>query len=168
MRAPDAHGAVPHGNSFIPASGPTESPWLKILSACLKWSGAVLALSAIAGLIAGGPATLLSVLFGGGVVMLFFGISLAVGHAMGEKNPSGAIGAFIGVYVVKVVGFGGVMLALGAPPWLDRTWFFGAAVATVLVWQFAEVVAFSRLRLQLFSEGTNPATPIAGEEDARG
>lgn len=164
MRAPDANGAVPHGRSSIPLSGPTASPWLKILAACLRWSAPVLAVTALAALVAAGPPASLSVLFGGVVVVLFFGISLVVGHLMGEKNPSGAIGAFIGMYVVKVAGFGGVMLALGAPAWLDRIWFFAAAVGTVVTWQAAEVFAFSRLRLQLFNDPTAGQGAAAGRE----
>ncbi len=37
--------------------------------------------------------------------MLFFGISLLVGHFVGRNNPSGAIGIFVATYFIKVVGF---------------------------------------------------------------
>jgi ATP synthase protein I len=89
--------------------------------------------------------------------MVFFGISLLIGHYVGRSNPSGAIGAFLAAYVVKVVGFGAIVFILGAPAWLDRMWFFVAAVAGVVIWQGAEVFAFSRIRHQLYADPADDA-----------
>jgi len=62
------------------------------------------------------------------------------------------IGAFIATYIIKVVGFGAALFVIGTPDWLERTWFFIAAVAAVVVWQAAEVFAFSRTRHQLYAD----------------
>ncbi|EMY34649.1 hypothetical protein D477_008338 [Arthrobacter crystallopoietes BAB-32] len=94
----------------------------------------------------------MSALLGAALVVVFFGISLLVGHVVGQRNPSGAIGAFIATYILKVVGFGAALFLIGTPEWLDTTWFFIAAVAAVVVWQVAEVHAFSRVRYQIYDD----------------
>jgi ATP synthase protein I len=136
----------------VGVSGPTSSPWLRILGYCSASAGiVVLILCAVAALVVGGAAAL-SAAFGAVVVVLFFALSLLVGHYVGRKNPSGAIGVFLVTYLVKVVGFAVVLYFIGTPSWLDGTWFFITAVATVLVWQATEVFAFARLRFQLFND----------------
>ncbi len=119
-------------------------------------SGAALVLAAVAAWLLTGPAASGSALFGGVLVIAFFGVSLLLGHFVGRKNPSGALGVFVVTYVIKVVGFAVALFAVGQPAWLAGAWFFGAAVGTVLVWQVAEIVAFSRTRYLLYgsdSEG---------------
>ncbi|KRF05677.1 ATP synthase [Arthrobacter sp. Soil782] len=132
-------------------SGPTESLWLRILLRCLAVTGAVLAITtAIAFAINGGSGAA-SVLFGYAVVALFFGLSLLIGHFVGRSNPSGALGIFMVTYAIKVVGFAAVLFFVGVPPWLERTWFFGAAVGAVVLWQIVEVTVFAKARHQLYN-----------------
>ncbi|GAB3525737.1 hypothetical protein [Arthrobacter monumenti] len=153
MTASNADGGTdPAPAPAVKASGPTSSPWLKILGVSASASAIVLLVGAAAAwLLTGGNAALSAVL-GGGLVIVFFGLSLLVGHFVGRSNPSGAIGMFVVTYVVKVVGFAVVLFALGRPQWLDGTWFFAAAVATVLVWQIAEIAAFSKTRYLLYGD----------------
>jgi ATP synthase protein I len=155
-----ANGADPN---LVPASGATESPWLGILARSAAAAGAVALVLAAAAFLATSPEAGLSVLFGAVLVMAFFGISLLIGHFTGRTNPSGALGLFIVTYAIKVVGFAAVLFLLGTPDWLDRTWFFTGALATVLVWQAAEVFAFSRLRTPLYA-GTGAATDSAAAD----
>ncbi|WP_434993834.1 hypothetical protein [Arthrobacter sp. Ld5] len=150
--------------SFPPASGPTESPWLGILGRSAAGGAATAVLLAAVALLAASPAAGLSVLFGAALVMVFFGVSLLIGHFTGRTNPSGALGLFAVTYAIKVVGFAAVLFLFGTPDWLDRTWFFWGALATVLVWQVAEVLAFSRLRTPLYGDAPgatagSPAPP---------
>jgi ATP synthase protein I len=137
---------------WIPAAEPTASPWLRMLLSCLTVTGILVVLLAAAAAVFAGWSGALSALFGAAVVVAFFSLSLLVGHFVGRRNPSGAIGAFMFTYLVKVVGFAALLIFLGAPAWLDRTWFFVTAVAGVLVWQATEVIVFSRTRHQLFSD----------------
>ncbi len=133
-------------------SGPTASPWLDILRKCLLVTGAAAVLvSAAAGLTAGGGGAF-SAAFGYAVVAAFFGISLLIGHFAGKTNPSGALGLFAVTYAIKVVGFAAVLFLLGTPPWLESTWFFGAAVGSVVLWQIVEVYVFSKARHQLYND----------------
>ncbi len=148
------------------ASTPTPSPWLGILARSALAGGATgVVLAAVAALIAT-PSAALSVLFGSALVIVFFGISLLIGHYAGASNPSGALGLFILTYAVKVVGFGAVLFLFGTPRWLDGIWFFVSAVSTVIVWQIAEVVAFSRIRTLLYDETAPATTPILSSDDA--
>ncbi len=161
MTSPAADGAQRSGHADG-VSGPTSSPWLRILGVCLRYTAAVLVLLVAGGIFTGGVAGMFSVVYGAGIVVLFFGISLLIGHYVGKTNPSGAIGLFMAAYVLKVVGFAVALFMSGTPEWLDRTWFFAAAVAVVIVWQTAEVVAFSKTRHLLYEP--SPAPEASGEQ----
>ncbi|WP_394938674.1 hypothetical protein [Psychromicrobium sp. YIM B11713] len=142
--------------ALVESSGPTESPWLRILIQCLIWTGSAVVLIAVISLFPAGESGLLSAIFGGGIVVVFFSISLLIGHFIGRKNPTGALSAFAVGYVVKFVGFAALFIILGAPDWLNRLWFFVAALASVVIWQAVEVVVFSRTRQQIFSDSGEP------------
>lgn len=137
------------------ASGPTSSPWLKILGVSCAVSVVLLVLLGISAAVFSGVEAAVSALFGGALVILFFGISLLIGHFVGRSNPSGAMGVFVVVYGIKVIGFAGALFALGRPEWLDATWFFASAVATVVLWQIAEVLAFSRTRHLIYDDAAS-------------
>ncbi|WP_323958766.1 hypothetical protein [Arthrobacter sp. JZ12] len=137
---------------FGGASGPTVSLWLRILVRCAVATGAAAVMMTAAAFLAADGGAAASVLAGWGLVALFFGISLLIGHFVGRDNPSGALGVFLITYVIKVVGFAAVLFLLGTPPWLDRVWFFSTAVATVVIWQIVEVAVFARARHQLYND----------------
>jgi ATP synthase protein I len=140
------------GNGSVGVSGPTQSLWLRLLALSSAAGGAAVILSGVPALVLNGPEGVLSSTFGGLLVMVFFAISLLVGHFMGRNNPSGAIGMFVATYFVKVVGFAVVLFLLGAPAWLHGRWFVIGAVATVVFWQGAEIYGFSKARLQIYND----------------
>lgn len=150
--------ATGSGNVFR-ASGETSGPWLAILRRCSIVCGVALLALAVVGLVVAGMPAAGSALLGGVLVVVFFGISLLIGHLVGRRNPSAALGAFMAGYAVKVVVLGVLAFGLGAPAWLDGTWFLIAVVASVILWQVAELHAFSRLRFQLYAD---PETPPGG------
>jgi len=138
-----------------------SSLWLRLLA--LSTTAAVLALAVtavIAAAMNGGQGAL-SVAFGGALVIVFFAISLLIGHFVGRNNPSGAVGLFVATYFVKVVGFAVILFVFGAPEWLHGRWFLIAAVVTVVVWQAAEIIGFSKARLQIY----NDPSPREGGQD---
>jgi ATP synthase protein I len=94
----------------------------------------------------------LSAAFGAALVMLFFAISLLIGHFVGRNNPSGAVGLFVATYFVKVVGFAVVLFVIGTPAWLHGRWFIIGAVVAVVLWQAAEIHGFSKARLQIYND----------------
>lgn len=160
MPRPDEPATGPDQANIVPASGATASPWLGILARSAAAGGAIAVVLAVVATVATSPAAGLSVLSGAALVIAFFGISLLIGHYAGRTNPSGALGLFAVTYAIKVVGFAAVLFFLGTPGWLDRTWFFSGALATVIAWQVAEVVAFSRLRTPLYGDGEEPGSRV--------
>ena len=108
-----------------------------------------------------GAAGTVSSVLGGLLVMLFFAISLLVGHFVGRNNPSGAIGMFVATYFIKVVGFAAVLFVVGAPQWLHGLWFAAGAVAAVVLWQAAEIYGFSKARLQIYNDPQTKDAPNA-------
>ncbi|GAB3283934.1 hypothetical protein GCM10027449_27460 [Sinomonas notoginsengisoli] len=158
------------GRPRVGGSGGGRTPWLGLAATSSAASAAGAILLAIAGLVASGPGAAGSVLFAAGIVIAFFALSLIAGHFAGRNNPSGAIGVFAVVYVLKVVGFAALLLWLGKPAWVAGPWFGAAGIATVVIWQTVEVLAFSRLRLQIFDDvpptgsGRSDAAPSSGQE----
>ncbi|SED93346.1 ATP synthase protein I [Arthrobacter alpinus] len=151
----------------LTASGPTASPSWNILKKCLLVAGAAVVIMVVLAFIFTDVQGVLSVLFGALLVIVFFGLSLLVGHIVGKKMPSAVMGVFVMTYFVKVVGFAAVLYAMGTPGWLNKPWFAGAAVATVLLWQATEVVNFTKQRFLVFDESAAQA-PTAGGTAADG
>jgi ATP synthase protein I len=149
------------GNGKVGASGPTRSLWLHLLKLSSIASAAGLLLCAAAAVLLDGAEAALSSTSGGLLVMLFFGISLLVGHFVGRSNPSGAIGMFVATYFIKVVGFAIILFVVGAPEWLNGRWFVAGAVTAVVLWQAAELYGFSKARLQLYNDPENKENPNA-------
>jgi len=147
-------------STLLTVSEATTSPWLGILARSAAAGGAIALVLALAASVATSRSAGLSVLSAAALVIAFFGISLLIGHFTGRTNPSGALGLFAVTYAIKVVGFAAVLFLLGTPGWLDRTWFFTGALATVIAWQVAEVLAFSRVRTPLYDDGA-PASSSA-------
>lgn len=140
------------GSGRVGASGPTASLWLHLLKLSLLASAAGLVACTGAAWLLAGPQAALSGAAGGLLVMLFFGISLLAGHVVGRNNPSGAIGIFVAMYFVKVVGFAVVLFAVGRPDWLVGAWFVAGAVTAVILWQSAEMFGFSKARIQIYND----------------
>lgn len=148
----DADPGPASGTGPVGVSGPTKSLWLRLLAMSSAVAGGALVLAGIAAFLFNGASGVLSCVFGGVLVMAFFAISLAVGHIAGRNNPSGAIGLFVAIYFVKVVGFAIVLFAIGQPEWLHGRWFLIGAVVTVVFWQAAEIYGFSKARLQIYND----------------
>lgn len=142
----------------ITASGPSASPSWNILTKCLLVGVPGLVVMVVLALIFTDTHGVLSVLFGSLLVMAFFGLSLLVGHIFSKRMPTAVMGVFVMTYFVKVVGFAAVLFALGTPTWLNKPWFAGAAVASVLLWQATEVIVFSKQRFLVFNEDVSGTT----------
>ncbi len=157
----NAESGPASGNGRVGASGPTPSLWLNLLKRSSLAAAAGLVLCGVAAAILEGPGGALSSTAGGLLVMLFFGISLLVGHFVGRNNPSGAIGMFVATYFVKVVGFAIILFVVGAPEWLHSRWFVAGAVTAVVLWQAAEIYGFSKARLQIYNDPEPKENPDA-------
>ena len=142
---------------YLTPSGPTTAPWLGILGRAVAVTGGAALLAATAAAVFTGLEAAASSVLGWFLIAAFFGISLLVGHFVGRKNPSGAIGMFVVTYAIKIVGFAVILFGLGTPVWLHREWFALTTVGAVVLWQATEIRAFARTRLLIFNETTEPA-----------
>jgi len=157
----NAETGRPSGKRGVGVSGATTNLWLRLLYFSVVAALAATAVTCvIAALVADGQSAL-SAALGAMLVMLFFGISLLIGHFVGRNNPSGAIGLFVATYFIKVIGFAVVLFVLGKPDWLHGRWFLIGAVVSVVFWQAAEIYAFSKARLQIYND---PAEPKGGPD----
>ncbi|RKW71852.1 hypothetical protein [Galactobacter caseinivorans] len=134
------------------ASDEDKTPWMSILLWCMGLTGAAIVVTALLGLLVAQRPGLLSVLAVGVVVVVFFGLSLLVGHLVGQRAPNAQLAAFMLMYIVKVIGFGAFLLVPHDPFWFNGTWVTIGAVVSVLVWQGVEMYRFSRVRMRIFSE----------------
>ncbi|MGX9900473.1 hypothetical protein ACW0JT_12235 [Arthrobacter sp. SA17] len=150
------------GTAAVGVSGPGKSLWLGLLVLSSVAAGAAVLLTSLIALAFNGSNALLSSSFGGALVMLFFAISLLIGHFVGRTNPSGAVGLFVATYFVKVVGFAVVLFVVGEPEWLHERWFLIGAVVAVVIWQAAEIRGFSKARLQIYND---PISTQGGSDD---
>ena len=140
------------GKRGVGPVGKPSSLWLRLLLLSAASAVAATAVTCVIAAFMNGGQGALSAAFGAVLVMLFFGISLLIGHFVGRNNPSGAVGLFVATYFIKVVGFAVVLFVLGAPEWLHGRWFLIGAVVSVVFWQAAEIYGFSRARLQIFND----------------
>lgn len=161
------HGSVTGNGHVSGASGETPGPWLAILRRSAAVSGVGIAALALAGLAVAGMPAAGSALMGGLIVVVFFGISLLLGHVVGRRSPSAALGAFMAGYAVKVLVLGVLAFGFGAPAWLEGVWFLIAVVTTVVLWQAAELHAFSKLRFQLYGDLPTPGASAGGASNER-
>jgi ATP synthase protein I len=148
----NAETGQPSGKRAVGFLSRRSSLWLRLLVLSMLSATAATAVTCIIAAIMNGGQGALSTAFGAALVMLFFGISLLIGHFVGRNNPSGAVGLFVATYFVKVIGFAVVLFAIGAPEWLHGRWFLIGAVVTVVFWQAAEIYGFSKARLQIYND----------------
>ena len=140
------------GKGSVGVSGPTRSLGLGLLGLSSAVAGGALVLTGVVAALLNGWTGVVSSSLGGLLVVIFFAISLLIGHFVGRNNPSGAVGLFVATYFVKVIGFAVVLFVLGAPDWLHGRWFVIGAVVAVVAWQVAEIYGFSKARLQIFND----------------
>jgi ATP synthase protein I len=123
------------GKGSVGVSGPTRSLWLGLLGLSSAVAGGALVLTGVVAALLNGWTGVVSSSLGGLLVVVFFAISLLIGHFVGRNNPSGAVGLFVATYFVKVIGFAVVLF-----------------VVAVVTWQAAEIYGFSKARLQIFND----------------
>ena len=157
----NADSGRPSGKRAVGFVGGQSSLWLRLLALSAAAAAVATAITCVIAAFMNGGQGALSAAFGAALVMLFFGISLLIGHFVGRNNPSGAVGLFVATYFIKVVGFAVVLFVLGAPDWLHARWFLIGAVVTVVFWQAAEIYGFSKARLQIYND---PAEPKGGPD----
>jgi ATP synthase protein I len=117
----------------------------------VRWSLAltsvVAAVAVVLGAVFGGAKGTYGALIGVGVVAVFFGISiLAVGWAA-KISPMAMMVAALGSFVVKIVAFMIVLVAIGhSTAFNGRTLGF-TALACILAWSASQVITSMKLKM---------------------
>ncbi|MFJ4027646.1 hypothetical protein ACIPWF_03130 [Paenarthrobacter sp. NPDC089989] len=148
----NAETGRPSGKRGVGVFGRVSSLWLRLLLLSAVASLGATALCCVIAAVMNGGQGAISAAFGAVLVMVFFAISLLIGHFVGGNNPSGAVGLFVATYFVKVIGFALVLFVIGAPAWLHGRWFLIGAVVSVVFWQAAEIYGFAKSRLQIYND----------------
>ena len=95
----------------------------------------------------GGAKGLYGALIGVAIVTAFFGISVLVVGRAARISPHVMMAAAMISYVVKIIGFAIVMIALGKSTAFNGRMLGFTAIICILAWSAAEVVTAIRLRL---------------------
>ena len=95
----------------------------------------------------GGAKGLYGALIGVAIVTAFFGISVLVVGRAAKISPHVMMAAAMISYVIKIIGFAIVMVALGKSDAFNGRMLGFTALICILAWSAAEVVTAIRLRL---------------------
>ena len=95
----------------------------------------------------GGAKGLYGALIGVGIVTAFFGISVLVVGRAARISPHVMMAAAMISYVVKIIAFAIVMIALGKSTAFDGRMLGFTAIICILAWSAAEVITAIRLKL---------------------
>ena len=95
----------------------------------------------------GGAKGLYGALIGVAIVTAFFGISVLVVGRAAKISPHVMMAAAMISYVIKIIGFAIVMVALGKSAAIDGRMLGFTAIICILAWSAAEVVTAIRLKL---------------------
>lgn len=149
----------------VPASDAPTNPWWRLLGLTAAVSAVAVVATAVIGLLFSGVPALVSAALAGVVVLIFFGISLALAAIVGHLAPRALMASFLMAYIVKVVAFGALLMVPHDPAWFRGAWVTAGAVVAVIVWQGCEMALLSRMRLRIFhdpaSTGTAPSSAAA-------
>jgi ATP synthase protein I len=96
----------------------------------------------------GGLAALLGVV----TTVLFFAGGLYVMKRVTNGNPHTVLAGALAVYLGQIIFLGLVILFLSDAAWLDGQAFGLSVLATALIWQVAQVVAFMRMRKPVYDD----------------
>ncbi|MGO1193754.1 MAG: hypothetical protein ACTMHH_07760 [Nesterenkonia sp.] len=131
---------------------PRATGWRRVLLVTTA-AGAAAALAALAvsTLVSGSPAAASAAVGGGGALAFSF-LSLALIDWADRHAPHLAIPLFMIGFGVKVAVLAVVVLLVRPGDWLDPGWAVGSCVVVVLVWQAAEILSFSKMRISVQPE----------------
>lgn len=120
--------------------------WRRVLLVACAAGLLATALAAGLGWVLDGPAAAGSAAGGGIAVVLLSALTLLIVDLAERHAPSLTIIAFMLGFVVKLVLLGIVLSTVQAPDWVSAAWAGLTALAVVVVWQTAELMAFRRMR----------------------
>lgn len=109
---------------------------------------AALLFSALAAVI-GGASEAASAAAGGSAVLAFSAASLALIDWAERHAPHLAIPLFMLGFGVKVAGLAVALPLVRPGSWLEPAWTIAAGLIVLLVWQTAEILSFTKMRISV-------------------
>jgi ATP synthase protein I len=120
-------------------------------SRVVRWSVAMTSVvAAVAVLICaavGGAKGTYGALIGVGVVTVFFGLSILVVGRAARISPMAMMAAALATFVVKMIAFAIVLVAIGHSTAFNGRMLGFTALACILAWSAAQIVTSMRLKL---------------------
>jgi ATP synthase protein I len=117
----------------------------------VRWSLAltsvVAAVAVVICAVMGGAKGAYGSLIGVGVVAVFFGISILVVGRAAKISPMAMMAAALGSFVVKMIAFAIVLVAIGHSTAFNGRMLGFTALACILAWSFSQVGTALKLRL---------------------
>jgi ATP synthase protein I len=109
----------------------------------VRWSVALTSVVAAGAVVIcalmGGAKGAYGALIGVGVVAVFFGISILVVGRAAKVSPMAMMVAALGSFIIKIVAFMIVLVAIGHSTAFDGRMLGFTAIACILAWSFAQV-----------------------------
>jgi ATP synthase protein I len=120
-------------------------------SRVVRWSvaltGAVAAIAVLICAAVGGAKGVYGALIGVGVVTVFFGLSILVVGRAARVSPMAMMVAALATFIVKMIGFAIVLVAIGRSTAFNGRMLGFTALACILAWSASQVVTSMRLKL---------------------
>jgi ATP synthase protein I len=120
-------------------------------SRVVRWSVALTSVVAAAAVVIcalmGGAKGVYGSLIGVGVVAVFFGLSILVVGRAARISPPAMMIAALATFVVKIVGFMIVLVAIGHSTAFNGRMLGFTALACILAWSAAQVVTAMRMQI---------------------
>ena len=107
---------------------------------------AAVVVTAVATVVSGTDAALSAGLGAGGVIVFSF-FSLALIDWSDRRAPHLSIPLFMVGFGIKVAALAAALPFVPPGGWLQPEWAVGAGVAVLLVWQAAEILSFTKMRI---------------------
>jgi hypothetical protein len=123
-----------------------------------------LALGSLLLLFTGAPEDLWSALLVLGLVWCFYGPAALIMSGLARVNPDGLVLAAIGLFTIKILVVGSLIMTIGLPSWL-RPWSAGVvALLSVIGWQALEFRAHAKARVPLYVAAAESRNPLKRTE----
>jgi ATP synthase protein I len=123
----------------------------------VRWSLAltsvVAAVAVVLGAVFGGAKGTYGALIGVGVVAVFFGISILVVGRAAKVSPMAMMVAALGSFIIKIVAFMIVLIAIGHSTAFNGRMLGFTALACILAWSASQIITSMKLKM-LYVEPT--------------
>jgi ATP synthase protein I len=124
-----------------------STQYARVVRWSLALTSAVAAIAVVLCAVLGGAKGTYGSLIGVGVVTVFFGISILVVGRAAKVGPMAMMAAALGSFVVKMIAFAIVLVAIGHSTAFNGRMLGFTALACILAWSAAQIVTSIKLKM---------------------